>query len=242
MEIPQILVEGPPGAGKTTFLQHLFLSNRSRRIAATRIGGAAGDLARLRDAGAADTALIRRLPNNLEMALSGDFDGVVHEAEPGVDLPADHLVFVTRPVEGLVEECPLDPIEYAESLYDHPERQPVQRIYGVARVLERLDYWHWFRRGSEAIGPAKSVVINVESGEERKMAWRMAFDIRVAEARQRSLIEAECVIRGWPRRRNLYIADLLNRRDPDLKKALATLKRKMPRRAKDRHRQVWTGS
>jgi hypothetical protein len=195
MEIPQILIEGPPGAGKTTFLQHLLLSNRSRRIAATRIGerGIPEELDRMGSAGAASTALVPRAPEDLGTVHTGPYHGVVHEADAWLNRYADLRVYVTRPIPDLMEP-------------------------GGPREDPALD----------GLVCASSVVLNIRGLADRGNARRTEVGIRKFEARLREHGVERQGFRRLPKRRTIYIADLLDPRDPALKKALGNIRRRMP--------------
>jgi len=259
---PHILVDGPAESGKTCFLQQLLLTNRSRRIGATRCRVGPGGPVRVREAGddaearrilEAGAALFRRVihpdgtPGVLEQALLGlaeemDARAWIHEVDVVPDISPDLTVYVTRPLgkgRGLLVDSGLTSDELADAVmkqFPVPRwsvrgigSNPAVRRRMLRSVFGRCDDLRLVRASHEGIRRAAVVVVNVSGEEERQAAKRLIADLEEIDRSFNTAAHLLGLMQAWPKRRTVYVADLLDRRDPQLKKAIASVKRRLPR-------------
>ncbi len=206
-----IVITGPPTAGKTTFIERILSSNRSRSIDGMRWRGATGleparevpggdeDTERFYIAGADMTSLLlyplkdlsgAADPFNETKVMLSVQDGILHETDEAIDISQVMTVLIVRP-EG---------------------------EFGAA--FEQLMIY--------GLGCANLVIFNVDSAETRDLAEKLeaAIDlIRTQEHEQWKRMRTRCDVGV---RITTRIIDLGDPRDAELKRAVESVKRKLP--------------
>lgn len=206
-----IVISGPAGAGKTTFIERILTSNRSRSIDAVRWRACADvavamdvlegceDTRRLEQAGADLTSLIVHPPGELHQAGKALYetevmltiqDGILHEVDEFFDIRQEMTVLIIRP-EG---------------------------EFGAA--FEQL-----LKHG---LALANLVIFNVDSAKAQDLAEKLDEGIEVLRTE-----DPECWRRirsngGTCVRITTRFMDLSDPRDAELKRAVQSVKRKLP--------------
>jgi hypothetical protein len=211
IERAHIVVEGPAGAGKTTFIERLLSSNRARLIAAARFRARGGlkepvelpegdaDTERFSFAGAEDTVLIHHPPGQARHTAEFIFEtdlmhgfthAVIHEVDEELDIAPDMHVLIFRPTERQDEI--------------------------------------WDSQWAAELGRANLVILNVGSPEERAVAERLVEEVDRLQAEEAVQWASVRYATGAGRKFKIRIADLLEPKDRELKRALTSVKRKIP--------------
>lgn len=274
-----VWVDGPTGGGKTTLIERLLASERTRTLAAIRVGArghsgqaaARGETTRYKAAGAASATAVSIEPDDHDEAVYKarrtaldvqGVDAVLVEGSPGSDPGRDGLaVCVLRPLpdgeplvyRGRKELTRLDLGTYLTMVtgenvvmgepppdVDEDEGEVVEEIIEIpddvaATLTEALEKGvpigreGWcVRDGYEGVVYGTVYVINVFSESERPAAERLAAAIKRVRA-DRDILRDFQGSAGESRRISVFIANLKNPADPDLKKVLARVKRGLAR-------------
>jgi len=206
-----IVITGPKGAGKTTFIERILSSNRSRSIDAVRwrvdsgvaeaieVPGGDEDTERFDLAGSDLTGLIvypgGELSEAADVLYESDVmlsvqDGILHEFDESVDIYQDMTVLIVRP-DGAFEAA-------------------------LGQLL------------THGLGFANLVLFNVDSAEGRNLAEKLQAGIellRTEEPDQWRRIRAMC---AGGVRITTRIIDFSDPRDAEMKRAVQSVKRKLP--------------
>jgi molybdopterin-guanine dinucleotide biosynthesis protein len=250
-------VAGPSGAGKTTLIERLLASNRSKLLMVARgvlddamkrskvsTGRTDDELNRLREAGASNVARYRfpSAERGTDAFFCSDFmndysEGVLIEGDSPLGFPPDLAVFVARPVpEGESLLCRANHARQLEKLRaitsptgDHAGFVRAMVEAGLDRSLRDNASWS-LAEGFAGIEHAQVVVINVGSPAERARGEAMLPDL----ARLREDREVFDDVIGWRGNRlsiTVGVADLADPKDKETKRLLNRIKRAFARRA-----------
>jgi len=283
-----ICVDGLAGAGKTTLIEQLLKSNRSRCLTTARlvvtdsvkeiteVPGGNDETARFEAGGVLEAALYH-IPRDVDWNEASVFrriaviDGIISEGALAPYSRPDLTVYVIRPrpdtnpvvmwEDRVVDYLPFD--EYVriisgdryepDPFADKPEDSalpdagdpdaddieeeiievPDEQVQQLLQYIQEGIPIHkkgWFLNDSyTGLERARVVVFNIHSEDERSLAEKQAEELRAAYTNEKIRMEVFKSYGGHDRM-SIFIANLADSRDTELKKTIARIKRVFTRR------------